>query len=128
MTTSLSELADLVRAALTEGDIDSYQHLLAPDAHWAAAEEPEWGCHNRNQILAWYKAARDEGMRAVVNEVVPGADSLLVGVTVRGRGATDEAGESVSRWQVMTVSDGHITNVWGFDNRAEAAERAGVPG
>jgi ketosteroid isomerase-like protein len=126
MSKSITELVDLVRSALTEGDLEAYQDLLAPNAHWGAADEPEWGCHNRNQILAWYQAAQGEGIRAEVNEVVPGPDSLLVGVTVSGTAAAEDAGGSASRWQVMTVRDGRITDIAGFDNRADAANRAGV--
>src|SRR5215469_2858108 len=106
MTTSLEELAVLVRSALTEGNLDAYQDLLAPNAHWGAPDTPEWGCHSRSQILSWYKAAQDEGMRAVVTEVVPGADALLVGVMVAGRAGAQESGEEEPRWQVMTVENG----------------------
>jgi ketosteroid isomerase-like protein len=128
VTTSITELADLVRSALTDGDLDAYQDLLAPNAHWGPPDDPEWGCHNRSEILAWYKAARGEGMRAVVEEVVPGAGALLVGVTVSGTVAAEEGGGAAPRWQVMTVRDGRITDICGFDDRAEAARRAGVPG
>ena len=126
MASGVSELADLVRSALTEGDLDAYRELLAPDAHWGPADQPEWGCHNRNEILDWYKSARDGGMLATVHEVVPGAGSLLVGLTVSGTPAAQEAGGSAPRWQVLTIKDGRITDICGFDDRDEAAKRAGV--
>jgi hypothetical protein len=127
MTTSLGDLADVVRSALTAGDLEAYQHLLAPDAHWGPPDDPGWGCHSRHEILAWYKAAQAEGMRAVVTEIIPGADCLLVGLKVSGPAAAQEAGESAPRWQVLTVRDGLIVDICGFDDRAEAADRAGIP-
>ncbi len=82
----MDELAERVRAALSSGDLDAYRELLAPDAHWGPADSPTSGCRNRNQILDWYRAAREEGIRATVQEVVAGRDFLLVGLSVSGRG------------------------------------------
>ncbi len=103
MTVSIGELGDLVKSALSAGDLEAYENLLNPNAHWGPAGQPEWGCHNRNEILAWHKAARDDGMQAVVAEVVAGADSLLVGLSVSGTPAALEAGGAASRWQVLTA-------------------------
>ena len=40
------------------------------------------------------------------------------GWTVPGRG--------VDRWQVLTLRDGMVADILGFDNRAEAAAAAGL--
>jgi len=124
---NIEKLAAQVRAALDTGDLDSYKDLLAADVHWGAAEEPEWGCHNRGEVLAWYKAARDNGMGATVNEVVIGTDCLLVGVTVSGTQAADDRGGPAPRWQLLTIEDGYIADICGFDDRDQAAARAGIP-
>lgn len=126
MTVRLDELLTLVRVALETGDLDAYQELLAPDVQWGPAEEPEGGCKSRRDVLEWYKAARDRGMGATVNEVVAGRGCLLVGLTVSGTPAADEQGGPTSRWQVLTVRDGQISDIRGFDSRDSAAERAGV--
>ena len=123
---SLDELQPLVRVALEAGDLDAYQQLLAPDVQWGPAEEPEWGCKNRREVLNWYKAARDCGMGATVNEVVVGTGCLLVGLTVSGTPGAEEHDGAISRWQVLTVRDGQISDIRGFANRDSAAERAGV--
>lgn len=113
-------LAGQVRAALESADLTAYKNLLAPDVHWGPPDSPRWGCHNREQVLAWYKTARRKGVRAKVTEVVVGRGSLLVGLDVTGR-------EDSVRWQVLQVrDDGLITDICGFENRNEAAARAGV--
>jgi hypothetical protein len=126
MATSLEALAELVRSALDGGDLDAYQDLLAPNAHWGPPDEPAWGCHNRNEILAWYKAAQANGMQAEVNEVAVGTNALLVGLTMWGNAAEQGSEGSAPRWQVLTVEAGKIVDICGFDNRPEAAARAGA--
>lgn len=126
MATDLDELQQRVRVALETGDLDAYRELLAPDARWGPADEPEWGCKSRREVISWYAAARDRGLTATVDEVVEGQGCLLVGLTVSGTPAAAEHGGSTSRWQVLTVRDGQISDIRGFDSRELAAERAGV--
>jgi hypothetical protein len=124
---NITDLAERVRAALEAADLDAYQDLLAQGVHWGPPDQPELGCHNRREVLAWYKVARADGVRAKVDEVVPGTDCLLVGLTVSGNPASAERGGPVSRWQVLTVNDGLIVDICGFDDRDQAAARAGIP-
>jgi SnoaL-like domain len=121
---SIEDLAGLVGSALESADLDAYQELLDPAVRWGPPDDPSWGCNNRRQVLSWYKEARDRGVRAKVNEVIPGTDHLLVGMTVSGRDGDD--GGSAPRWQVLTVKDGLITDICGFEDRDEAAARAGI--
>jgi hypothetical protein len=65
-------------------------------------------------------------MRARVDEVVAGTDCVLVGLTVSGKPAPDEGGAPASRWQVLAVNDGLIVDICGFDDRDQAAARAGI--
>lgn len=116
---NVGALAGQVRAALGSPDLTAYKDLLAPDVYWGPPDSPQWGCHNREQVLAWYRKARRKGVSANVTEVVAGRDALLVGLDVTGR-------EDSLRWQVLRVRDGLITDICGFDNRDEAATRAGV--
>jgi len=59
-----------------------------------------------------------------VTEVCEGDGTLLVGLRVTGIARAHAAGGAVDRWQVLTVRDGLVTDVRGFDTRAEAAARA----
>ncbi len=128
MASDLEELVGQVRTALEEPDLAGYKELLAPDVRWGPADEPEWGCRNRGQVLSWYRAARERGVRATVEEVVVGDGCLLVGLTVATPPADGAEGATTARWQVLTVTDGQVSDIRGFDDRQSAAARAGVPG
>jgi ketosteroid isomerase-like protein len=121
-------LAGLVRSALESGDLDAIRDLLAPGARWGAPEGPDDSdCRNRDQVIAWWNRARAAGARAVVTEVTSGPGTLLVGLEVTGTPADREAGETVQRWQVLTVRGDRIADIRGFGDRTAAAVRAGVP-
>jgi SnoaL-like domain len=121
-------LAGRVKSALESGDLDAIRVLLDPDARWGAPEGPsDADCRNRDEVIAWWAGARAAGVRAVVTEVTVGAGTLLVGLDVTGTPAADEAGGAAGRWQVLTVKGDRIADIRGFDDRATAAARAGVP-
>ena len=125
-TLSMSELAARVKEALEADDLTAYSDLLDPHATWGAPDDEVWGCHSRKEILAWYGQARDAGVRASVTEVVEGTDKLLVGLRVWGRDDADESGDALERWQVLTIRDGLVSDIRGFEDRETAAARAGV--
>lgn len=121
-------LAGRVRSALESGDLDAIRDLLDSDARWGAPEGPsDADCRNRDEVIAWWASARAAGVRAVVTEVTVGAGTLLVGLEVTGTPAAHEAGGAAGRWQVLTVKGDRIADICGFDDRATAAARAGVP-
>jgi hypothetical protein len=121
-------LAGRVRSALESGDLDAIRELLDPDARWGAPEGPgDDDCRNRDEVIAWWAGARSAGARAVVTEVIVGTGTLLVGLEVTGTPAAHEAGGAAGRWQVLTVKGDRIADIRGFDDRATAAARAGVP-
>ena len=120
-------LAGRVRSALESGDLNAIKDLLDPGARWGAPEGPgDADCHNRDQVIAWWASARAASAQAVVTEVTAGPGTLLVGLDVTGTPAAHEAGGTIQRWQVLTVSGDRITDIRGFGDRTEAAGRAGV--
>jgi hypothetical protein len=121
-------LTERVRLALESGDLGAIRDLLDPGARWGAPEGPDDAdCQNRDQVVAWWASARAAGARAVVTEVTAGAGALLVGLEVTGTPAAREAGGAAERWQVLTLRGDRIIDIRGFDDRAAAAGRAGVP-
>jgi SnoaL-like protein len=123
-----AELTQRVRFALESGDLGAIRDLLDPGARWGAPEGPhEADCQNRDQVIGWWASARATGARAVVTEVTTGAGTLLVGLEVTGTQAAREAGGTAERWQVLTLRGDRIVDIRGFDERAAAAARAGVP-
>lgn len=107
-------------------DLEAFLRLCADDVHWGAPGDPHGGCHNRDQVRSWYESAFRRGVRATVTEMRGGPSSLLVGLTVSGSPAAEEQGGRAERWQVLTIRDGRITDICGFDDRTEAASWAGM--
>ena len=123
-----ASLTKRVRSALESGELDALRDLLDPGARWGSPEGPsEADCRNRDQVIAWWARAQAAGAQAAVTEVTAGPGTLLVGFEVTGTPAALEEGGTTERWQVLTVKGGRIADIRGFDNRTEAAARAGVP-
>ena len=121
-----SEVAERIKVALQSADLEAFTDLLDPDVHWGAPDDDAPSCQNRKQVLGWYQRGRDDGVRADVTEVVPADNRLLVGLRVRRNPAAAAAGDAVERWQVMTIRGGRVVDIRAFDDRAEAARRAGI--
>jgi ketosteroid isomerase-like protein len=115
-----------IKVALESADLAAIKDLLDPDVRWGAPDDEAPGCQNRRQVLAWYRRGREAGVRARVTELVAHGDKILVGLNVVGRPAVEAQGGEEERWQVLTVAGDRIVDIRGFDDREEAAARAGV--
>jgi SnoaL-like domain len=118
----MQHIADQVKGALESADLTAYAHLLDPDVHWGAPGDQAFGCRSKSQVLSWYQRGHDAGVRAEVTETIVSGDRVLVGLRVTGRDDDDEP----DRWQVLTVRDGLVVDIVGYDNRTEAADAAGL--
>jgi hypothetical protein len=118
----MEEIARQVRAALQEADLTGYKELLDPNVTWGAPDDASSGCHNRDQVLTWYRRGRAAGVEAEVTETLVHGDRILVGLTVVGNRAGEEPAGSADRWQVLTVGAGLINDIRGFDDRTQAVE------
>lgn len=124
-TQQTERLAGLLGQALAEADLDAYADLLHPDVRWGAPGDPSPPCQNRDQVLTWYRNGWEAGTRARVTETVAAGDKILVGLRVTGA-PSESAGNEFDRWQVLTVRDGMVADIRGFDDRNEAAAAAGL--
>ena len=118
-------LSARVVAALEAADLEGLRELLAPNARWGAPEDVVPTCQNREQVIAWYERARDAGVRAKVFESRVVARNIVVGLRVNGRGP-DGSFDDAERWQVLSVRDGLIAEIRGYDDRDEAAASAAI--
>jgi hypothetical protein len=64
---------------------------------------------------------------ARVSEVAVFGDRLLVTMTVRGTDSGRERRGSNLRWQVLTVHDGLVVDIVGFDDKADATAQVELP-
>lgn len=124
----LAELAARIPVVLDSADLSAFSELLDPGVRWGAPGDDQWGCHNRDQVVAWYDRARAQGMAGRVTEVMVGDGALLVGLEVTGTGEADAAGGTAERWQVLRVRHGLVFDIRGYADRGEAAMEAGVTG
>jgi ketosteroid isomerase-like protein len=122
---TMEELAAQVRGALESGDLSAFAELLDPDVTWGAPDARVPACRNRDQVLAWYQQGRKSGTRASVNDVTVLGDTILVALVVRASPAARRRGGAALRWQVLTVRNGRVVDIVGFDDRSEALARAG---
>jgi ketosteroid isomerase-like protein len=117
---SLTALAGRVKTALGTGDSDSFRELLDPGVHWGPPGDPSPPCQNREQVIAWYERAKDAGASAVVSEVSVVGDRIVVGLVVAGTGGARARGGHATRWQVLSVANGRIADIVGFEEKQEA--------
>jgi SnoaL-like domain len=120
-------IAERVRAALKSADLTAIAELLDPNVCWGAPDDRAPSCQNRDQVLGWYRRGRPAGVRARVSEMVVHGEKILVGLKVVGNRAAKEQGGEADRWQVLTIHEGHIVDIRGFEERSDAIARAGVP-
>ncbi len=120
----MDELAEQVRKALVAEDFTAFAELLDPDVTWGAPGARNPTCKNRNQVLSWYRQAQERGVRGSVFDVDVFGHQLLVSLSVRGTEGARERGGTSLRFQVLTVRDGRILEIAGFDEKAEALSYA----
>ncbi len=116
-------VASQVKIALESADLRAFGDLLDTNVRWGAPDDPTPSCQNRRQVLAWYERGRGAGVRAQVSEVVVVGDRIVVGLTVSGREVAPQSSGGAERWQVLTVRDGRVVDIVGFDHRDEAMAR-----
>jgi ketosteroid isomerase-like protein len=120
MTTGVDEMAVHVRQALAAEDLSAFAELLDPAVTWGAPGARKPSCKNRNQVMAWYERGRDAGVRGSIYDVEVLGDRLLVSMSVRGTENARERGGAALRFQVLTVRNGKVVDIVGFDDRTEA--------
>ncbi|HVB42225.1 MAG TPA: nuclear transport factor 2 family protein [Streptosporangiaceae bacterium] len=123
---SARQLAPRVATALESADLAAFADLLDPDVRWGAPGDPSPTCQNRAQVLDWYQAGRQAGVRARVIETTAFADRILVGLELTGNRRAARDGGPTERWQVLTVRAGRVAEIVGFDHRSQAITHAGL--
>ena len=112
-----------LRIAIETADLEAFSELLDPHVTWGP---PRGGavCTNRDEVLTWYTRGRERRGRAEVAGITPIGNKLLVGLVVHGTDSAKERGGAALRWQVLTVRDGRIADIVGFDSKEDALANA----
>jgi hypothetical protein len=117
------EIAELVRGALESAEFDACRPLLDPNVHWGSPDDNAAGCPNRDAVLARCRRGRAKGVCSRVSETIAHGDHVLIGMTVSGAPSSTPSDATVDRWQVLTVYNGRVTDIRGFDTRKGAVAR-----
>jgi hypothetical protein len=116
-------IAERVRASQESADLDQIAGLLSPGVQWGAPDDPQPTCRNRGQVLRWYAKGREAGARATVTELSVHGDKILISLRVS---VPPDGAVAFNRWQILTVGPAGVTDIRGFENRADAAARVGA--
>lgn len=116
----MDEVAEQVRKALAAQDLSAYSELLDPDVTWGGPGHRNPPCKSRAQVLSWYQQNQEAGVTGSVFDVEVLGDRLLVTMSVRGTKDACKRGGTALRFQVLTVRDGRIVDIVGFNDKADA--------
>jgi hypothetical protein len=113
-------IASRIRFAMESVDLALMSELLAPDARWGAPEQDVPTCRNAQQILSWYELARENGVRADITEVEVFDDNILIGLKILPKASEPQEARVNTRWQVLTVEEGLVAEIRGYEMRRDA--------
>lgn len=106
----MAEMAEQVRAAYESADLELFASLLDPAVTWGAGEE---ACHNRDQVLAFYRAVLAGGVQFEVCSVEAQGNSIVVEVRFSGQAEGARARPPETRTQILTVAGDAIVAIDG---------------
>ena len=113
----MAEIARQLETAARDLDLDLLGSLLHPEVRWTGL------CHDRTQVLDWYRAVLAEGIEASVRSVEIDRDAVVLGLSVGrpAQGARPAPPEPL--YQVFTVRDAQIVEIRGYPDRGSALTR-----
>ncbi len=117
-------LAERVRQAFEDHDLEAFGELLADDVTWGDINT-ERGCRNSTEVLATFERILDKGIDGFVTEVKTGRKGILCGLSVTWPSGTPDEGNT-GLFHVYMVKDNRIFQIRRFDDRISAAKAAGL--
>ena len=120
-------LIEKIRSAFESADLGAISQLVDEHARWGPPDQPVPTCQTRDQVLEWYREAKQAGVRAEVNDAIAIDDCIVLGLKVSGRDDTTANGATTDRWQVLTVRNARIVEIRGYEDRESALAYAADP-
>ncbi|MFR0359532.1 ankyrin repeat domain-containing protein [Streptomyces sediminimaris] len=113
----LGEVARHLDAACRDRDLDLLASLLHPEVHWTGV------CHDRAQVLAWYRQTLADGTTPTLDSVEIDRDAVVLGLTLTrpAEGARPAPPQRI--FQVFTVDGAQIVDIRGYPDRRSALAR-----
>ncbi len=106
--------------ALSSGDTEALEAILAPEAKWRAVEDGPWNCENRAMILDVMRRNLADGLSGRIEEISDVGQRIVVGFRPDEHGPDAWPLEDGVRYIVLTTRDDLITEMKGCADRQAA--------
>ncbi len=121
--------ADIARRgfeAVRQGDIDAVRAFLDPEVRWHGGDpSAPVACQNRDEALAFMRAARRRGGVGELVDVIEAGDRVVV--VMRPSGAPPD-GPAQLHANLTTFRDGRAVEMVPYEHPADALAAAGLGG
>jgi ankyrin repeat protein/predicted Fe-Mo cluster-binding NifX family protein len=117
----MADIARHLEAAYRDEDLDLLGSLLHPDVTWTGL------CHNKAQVIEWYRGFQAEGTVATVNSVEVDRDAVVLGLSVSRRAEGARPAPPQQLYQVATIEAGEIVDLRFYPDLASALARSADP-
>jgi ketosteroid isomerase-like protein len=114
--------SERIREAFARRDLALLAPLLADDVRWGDRDHPR-SCRNRAQVLGTFGSLMDEGVEGEVVELAEGTNGILCELAIRW---PDGRPGDPGLWHVYLLRDAKIAEIRRYDDRANAANAAGL--
>jgi len=123
MATSDAELVRGAWAAVGRGDAEAIASVFSADVRWHGPDDPDHGCHGREEAVDFVRRALADGVSAEATDVREAADRIVVVVQVHH--APEWGDQPEPHGEVVTVRDGEISEIVVYANVADAVRAVG---
>lgn len=115
---AVADVARHLEAAYRDEDLDLLASLLHPEVTWTGL------CHNKAQVIDWYRGFQAEGTVATVNSVEVDRDAVVLSLSVSRRAEGARPAPPQQLYQVATVEGGEIVDLRFYPDRDSALNRS----
>ncbi|HEX3279375.1 MAG TPA: nuclear transport factor 2 family protein [Thermoleophilaceae bacterium] len=125
-----SDNVEIVRSIIAAApDWEAVRSMLHPDARLDQSRIPDGGVYEGREAFGqffrrWFGTWDD--LRITPERFIEQGDSVVVLLTVEGRGKGSGVRVEVKAADVWTVRDGKVISLVGYPDRAEALEAVGL--
>ena len=109
-----ADVARHLETAYRDQDLELLGSLLHPDVTWTGL------CHNKAQVIDWYRGFQAEGTIATVNSVEVDRDAVVLGLSVSRRAEGARPAPPQQLYQVATIDGGEIVDLRFYPDRSSA--------
>ncbi len=113
----MGDIAGRLEAAHRNLDLELLGSLLHPQVHWTGL------CHNRAEVLDWYRSLTADGIVAIIESVEVDGDAVVLGLCMARRAEGARPAPPHRLYQVFTIDDAQVTEIRGYPDRASALAR-----